>query len=601
MVSQSAAPASLAHRTWKWLGPGFLLGLFGLIVFAYAPSLRHGPRADQWQYLTETMDEDTFVAVLGKTWSYSRTRLITPGDSQLFRPLLFAVLAAEKAFFGNHFRAWQATGIVLHMMICTLLFIIMRRLRRVSAGVETPTSMVDALPFVLTTFFALNFAIAEQVIWTHISGYLVFTLLILIALWCLIEALVHPELSRRSRAALLVSAWLLTLLSAFTYELGQLCAVCTGLILAGFHVQQRQFRKGLLLLALFVGIVAIYQGVNRFDRRYHHGMYHDDKALALLLKELPTEASVQNLGRYLSYAVVQPFMPLHCTCRLRSVGKMCLEEQLWSGQVEWDARAVGCGGMLVVAAALTMLGMLRLVRARPLLMVMLLVLSIVAGHVSLIVFGRMNLRPIELSINPYYIYVTLLFVIIGAAVPLLGLDRLEKAWSLSRSGVAVLIAGLLVLSVASLDVVRRVNEGGASQFQKLRDDNRYLSKFLERHAEEDVRIAIIHGPNGLPRLTPNLMVLYHTYFDAVSPNYFLYEDGTHLRVVSVDSWRAEHPAQEPILCPELVSVRPVFYIFHAVDRYYAVPHRLFSRFLAGYLDECRGPHATLEGMLNDLR
>ena len=58
---------------------------------------------------------------------------------------------------------------------------------------------------------------------------------------------------------------------------------------------------------------------------------------------------------------------------------------------------------------------------------MFLSLGIAAGHAALIVFGRLNFRHDlqQLTLNPYYVYISLLFLLIGGAVPLLGLDRLR--------------------------------------------------------------------------------------------------------------------------------------------------------------------------------
>ena len=197
LESWNRPPGHGLRRAWNWLGSLLVLAL---IAYAYGPSLRHGPRADQWTYLTETLGEYRFADVVAHTWSYSRTRMINPGDTQLYRPLLFVLLAVEKTLFGNDFLCWQATGVVLHSLVSLLLFLILRRIRALTVGADAARSVVDALPLVLTIFFATNFAILEQVIWSHIAGYLVLTALILTSLWLLLELIAEPEPSRVARS-----------------------------------------------------------------------------------------------------------------------------------------------------------------------------------------------------------------------------------------------------------------------------------------------------------------------------------------------------------------------------------------------------------------
>ena len=187
----------------RLLPAGFLLVLAGLIGYAYAPSLRHAPRSDHWCYLLVTVNHDDFASLVAHTWSYSRTRTLSPGDAALFRPLLFVLMAAEKAVFANHFRAWQAAGVVLHAVACGLLFLIFRRIRTMSTGPETPRSAVDWLPYALTLFFALNFAIVEQIVFSHITGYMLFSVLMLAALRLLLEFVRESKLPSRHEVWLL--------------------------------------------------------------------------------------------------------------------------------------------------------------------------------------------------------------------------------------------------------------------------------------------------------------------------------------------------------------------------------------------------------------
>ena len=121
---------------------------------------------------------------------------VYPGDTQLFRPLLFAWLSGLKACFGGHFEHCQLVSIVVHGVICVLLFILLRRLFAAADGPRL--SPFIGLPFALTFFFALNYAIVEQVVWFHIQPYMVATALILGSVLLLLRG-TEPELSRSSR------------------------------------------------------------------------------------------------------------------------------------------------------------------------------------------------------------------------------------------------------------------------------------------------------------------------------------------------------------------------------------------------------------------
>src|SRR3990167_5720492 len=105
------------------------LSIVLLIAIFYYPSLSHLPRSDHWAYLVDTLEQDGVWDTLKHTYTYNRTRLMAPGDTALFRPVLFFVLALEKGLFGNHFQYIQATGILLHILVIFLLIIILNQIR----------------------------------------------------------------------------------------------------------------------------------------------------------------------------------------------------------------------------------------------------------------------------------------------------------------------------------------------------------------------------------------------------------------------------------------------------------------------------------------
>ncbi|MBA4063582.1 MAG: hypothetical protein C0501_07675, partial [Isosphaera sp.] len=112
----------------RWAIDGaFAAGLAALVAAAYAPSLKHGPRADQWCYLIDTMEVHTVPGAVAATYSYNRTRIHSPGDTDLFRPVLFALLATEKVLFEGDQPRIQVIGIALHWVVCLLLLTVLRQ------------------------------------------------------------------------------------------------------------------------------------------------------------------------------------------------------------------------------------------------------------------------------------------------------------------------------------------------------------------------------------------------------------------------------------------------------------------------------------------
>ena len=170
----------------------FLLfsGLLGAMIGVFfADSLRHIHRADFWWFLEETMDCSSFSQTVHRVYSYPRSRHFAPGDIQLFRPLLFAFSSLELALFGaNRTMPWQAAALLLHFLAAVLLFAVLLRLAKPDALAARPWTPY-LVPFAISLLFAINCSTQEQVIWTAVTGYVLFAALVLGSLWFFSAAL----------------------------------------------------------------------------------------------------------------------------------------------------------------------------------------------------------------------------------------------------------------------------------------------------------------------------------------------------------------------------------------------------------------------------
>jgi len=162
------------HNSTMKSKPFFLLSLtvLGVAIFSvFYPSLFHSARADQLVYLIEVADLDSFSEILNHSISFTRTRILFTGDRLYYRPLLYLVLATERFFFKYNFLAWQAVGLILHMILAAAL---LRLLNHIRPG--------RWLPLIFTLFFSLLYISADMVIWHHITMYIFCFIMILLSL-----------------------------------------------------------------------------------------------------------------------------------------------------------------------------------------------------------------------------------------------------------------------------------------------------------------------------------------------------------------------------------------------------------------------------------
>ncbi len=481
----------------------FRVVLVALIFAAYKPSLTHPPRADQWCYLFDTMDRHELADVLDYSYSYNRTRQTAAGDTDLFRPILFTILALEKCLLEGDLRNTQMIGVVFHCVICLLFLSFLRWVEMVVRGqqqqTESPSTRPDRnrsfMPYALTLFFALNPAIQDLVIWAHLQGYLLFLIFALSSINLLMSHLSGPS-AGRGLSPSLCGAWVFAFLSAFTYELGQIYSVLAGCYLAAASCRRVGFPRSAVMLFAFASVLPIYQAVNRYDMKVHAGQFGPDNLLGQICEELPTRQTLDHSKRYFVYTGVQPF----CAPFLRAAchgGRMEVSESLLADPplMRWGHMGRVSALIVVVTFGFALFGLAGLIRGGQ--TQALLLVTFLAGlcvtYAALNVLGRMNLRhePSILSTNSYYTYISLLFMLMTLFTMWQGAD---KTSGLVKSGLwAFLITGLVALALYGGSQVRSRNRAFADEMKPVSSPIRAVQKFVRKHKHEpDFSIEIDH-------------------------------------------------------------------------------------------------------------
>lgn len=570
-----------------WLGQ--VLVLLIAIWVIYQPSRKHLPHSDQLGFLIETAGHDDFLDLVSRTYSYNRTRVVSPGDTQLFRPLFFVWLSGLKAGFGNYFQYPQALGIALHALVSVLLLLLLREIFRSSEQSGDWRSPFTWMPFALTLFYALNYAIIEQVIWFNIQPYLIAVALIVASMLLLLQGLRQPA-ETRGRRVRLAAAWLLTLLSSFTYELGQFFAICAAMFLLVQAWPTRRAR--LTAFAAFVGIAVIYQSANQFDHWYHASP--DDVAVGEIFTKSMSMATVEHSTRYVLYTIVQPFLP--CDMLAHRAGKLFIGETIWFDLIVPTASPVvkvwpigfrlmpwgeddALRGTLIVAGLAVFLcwiwlvgvGLVRLWKERswPLLALAAFFGAIVAIYAAVIILGRMNLRPhyMALGANSHYVYMALLWSLILSGVALAALRGCQTR--LAHRLCVFLVTGLMALAAASACTVHQINVAMVRNFDLDRVWLKSLREFVEAHEKEPGFAFAVAADRRQPQCAgvPMPFLLYKQYAEREHAKYVLCYSGLHFEAKTMEVWQQEKGAN--FLLPDFVCPGTAFYVFEADGWFYA--------------------------------
>jgi hypothetical protein len=541
----------------RLLHAGALAALVGLVVLVYHPSLGHAHRGDQWCVLLDTLDDEGFLANFAHTHSYNRTRAVDPGDYQLYRPVLFMLLSAEKALFGNNLALWQAVGIALHLAAVGLFLTVLLETRRLCGNRGWAMTV---LAYAVALFFALNFAGVEMVIWSHINGYLLFVVFALAAVRLCLPVL--DPAGRPAGGGQLAAVFVLLLLGAFTYEIGSPFAVVAALVVGGALWARERRGRGVAAFCVLASVFPIYQGANVLDRWAHPGAW--DANLGVVAGRAVSWPTVAHLGRYVGYTVVQPFFPSWAHWEFRGRVVVYEPDYAWPAG-EWPGPLLAASLLVCAAGVLLALRGLANRPGRAVVLAAVLPASLFALHAAAVVLGRMNLRPgpVVLASNSYYAYLPLL-AFLAVVYALWGCAAREGGGALACP---TLVVGLVVLAGAGGLEVRRINVAVKNSLRPVRAATRTLARFIDAHAgERDFRLAVDPGCDWgeTPHGVAFPIILFRRNINNHSPNYVFTLVGGRPEVVPAGAGGGQ-------FCADLVRVDTGYNFFSFRGRYYGVP------------------------------
>lgn len=555
-----------------------ILLIIAFISILYFPSLTHPPRSDQWSFLVDTIDNHTAFDTFKNSYSYNRTRVIAIGDTALFRPLLFLLLSLEKGIFGNNFRFIQAIGIMLHILVVLLLFIIMNQIRGIlKINENKKMDMIFAtLGILFISFFALNFSFTEIVIWTHLHAYMVFHVLTLLSFILLLKYIYIPDGESPYKWIIPLSVWFFTLLGSFMYEFGQICALLIGIFF--FVLLRKRTLKHALLIALaFLMIPVIYQTANLIDLHIHRDLFEPDLTASMIAKEVFSLNTVTHGVRLLRYFVILPFFPsltqvsspsrtIISELSLEEIGPLALPSLL--AFISWWLFV--CLGIIAIRKS----------NSRKFNLFFMLILFFYLGYCTLIVLGRLNLRPyfdqVVMS-GTYYLYLPLCYATIITLIltgVVVSRDYFINNKYLWCAKYALLFSMPIVIFSSALNI-QTIVRGHSYESGNTTQIVDSIEDFLDHHPDSKISFSINHSERisaifGIPFTT----ILFKKFEDNINPDYVITFKSGRAVFTPTSEYRSIYGLKaEEDIAPTLVRIGTTQQIYIYNGKYLGIPHK----------------------------
>jgi len=145
----------------------YLTIIVGVTLAVYYPTFVHLLRAEIYTYFMDTAGDNSAASLIANYYNYDKVRVFAPGDTLLFRPLLYTVLGIQKGLFGINYIYWHITAVVAHILVALCLF---RLLWRIKPSI---------IALLATLLFSTSFIALTTVLYSILTSYLLCMALIL--------------------------------------------------------------------------------------------------------------------------------------------------------------------------------------------------------------------------------------------------------------------------------------------------------------------------------------------------------------------------------------------------------------------------------------
>ena len=491
------------------------VAVVAVVCVIYYPAINRVFVMDQVWYFAELQGDYSLANGLGH-YDYGATRRYWKGDEALFRPLLFAWLAVATWLLSYHHIWWNIANLALHAAVGAALYHLLVTIR------PSPFALPAALLFVAAK------TSVELVVWNHLGGYLIASLLLLIGAAAFVRLVRADGGSNvKTDAALYAVAFGA---AALFYEAMVPISLLGALIVcaAGWRRSSRPPLAAMLVLLSptlsFLGLYFLHaHRVARLayvDRPDVSGIF-DPQNLAAAVP-----ASLEIIGRWAIHVALPAALQFETPPFAR-----LSQHFVWM----WDSPLHLLNGLAVAVMAGTILWTLSRRHVARTLPPVAFFGSAILAMTGIICLGRPKAEVVAIA---YYVYpFGLLAVPLAYAV--IDLDRLRtRAMMRAFSLALAILIGIHAVGAAELArQVGRINDAPSSHLRR-------ISAFVDAHrAEADFSFAVEEAPEVLdpeilllegypddpsaPRHVRRLTaILFAGYYDERDPKYVVGVDGS---------------------------------------------------------------------------